>query len=835
MVLVAANAWATLRDVVLIDLDGGPGPGGNLYGYASPALGAYDGGWFLSWTDERHGSLPKVYGARVTAAGAVLDDGGFAIAPYGLVHKSTAVACGASSCAVAWSAESSQHYVNVTAFDIVSRTYGFDGVALGPDFVVASGPAFRASPAVAASPTTFVFAWADEGSILVRARSGAMSGPTFTLDSSGAADVPSVAWNGAEFLVTWASSLTVRAQRLSPGGAPLGAPFNLGPGDDPRAAGGGDTFAVTWFDSVGSTDTVSVARIDDAGTVLDPGGLTVATQSGINGAPGSTVAWDGTGYLVVWESTSSRLQLRTLSFAAGLGAGTTTLGPGLGGSPAVSFAGSAGAVASIDGPVQLIGLAPGGAQTFGPQLVAANGSSQTHARAAFDGTALTVVWDSVSGIEGSRLARLDTNLQRLGATASLGDNASGRGGTAVAFDGRQSWVSWYEFATRDRVFVRPVGSSTLGPPVMVSGMAPLDALRDSAIAGGDGTALVVWSMDTGGSYGVAAVRIADGGLVDPPDTQLTPGAVAGSQFDPSVAYGGGQFVVAWDDGATRALRFARVSAATGQVSVGPPVVQPGAAEVPKVASNGRDFLVAWLQLGDSPEVHARRIDADGGIDATSLVLSSTLMRPSHFPSSVAVAFDGLDYVVAWEMFTDAGVDLHMRRVAADGGLSPTEVLIGDPYDQAGVSLTPLTTGRVLATWQGFEPAANERRIFGRLIANVPLGSPCGHPSECVQGACVNDVCSGAGGGSAGGASGGSSAGMSGGGAGGTAGGSAGSSGGGSGGAAGASTGGGSTAASRLTVQCGCGQAGEAALALAAALLVSARASRRAGRRRAPPG
>jgi hypothetical protein len=121
--------------------------------------------------------------------------------------------------------------------------------------------------------------------------------------NSGAQNQPTVAFNGTDFVVAWADhggfvKNRVKATRVSPQGVKLDTPpLVLGGGGGPEIAVGGSTALVVW-----SSAGIKGGRVASDGTVLDPGGFTVASDSGENAFGAASVASNGTDFLVGYNT-----------------------------------------------------------------------------------------------------------------------------------------------------------------------------------------------------------------------------------------------------------------------------------------------------------------------------------------------------------------------------------------------------------------------------------------------------------------------------------------------------------------------------------------------------
>jgi hypothetical protein len=288
-----------------------PGPAkGAALGHENrlrPAV-AFDGTYYLVvWEARRPGAAADVFGARVNEAGGVLDPGGIPISGAPGDQRVPAVAFDGTNFVVVWQDERS-------AFS-------------GPDVYGA-----RVSPAgILLDPGGIAISIAPEAQLM-----------------------PAVARTGASSLVVWtegAAGTDIRGTRISPAGAvldPGGLNISAAAGAqlNPAIAFGSSSSLVVWEDyRTGPSADLYGGRVTEAGALLDPGGIAIATGTDYewNGA----AAFDGASFLVAWESyaagAGSDVHARRVSTAGALlGSGPVAVAAGVGGQarPALAFDGA---------------------------------------------------------------------------------------------------------------------------------------------------------------------------------------------------------------------------------------------------------------------------------------------------------------------------------------------------------------------------------------------------------------------------------------------------------------------------------------------------------------
>ncbi|NOR17775.1 T9SS type A sorting domain-containing protein, partial [candidate division WOR-3 bacterium] len=278
-----------------------------------PAV-TFDGEHYLVvWQDSRY-DYADIYGTRVSQAGIVLEPVGIAISTASDRQQYPMVAFGDTGFLVVWE-DRRNGFLDP---DIYSTRLSQEGVVLDSVGIVISTIANRQMcPSVAFDGTNFLLAWLDyhyesSNADIYAAR---VNSSGVVLDSATIAVVvgsnnqfPSVAFDGANYLIVWRRNTTIFGRRVSQTGEILGQPFvisNAAYGrQSPSASFDGTNYLVVWKDERNSNypDIVSDiygARVSPLGTVLDPTGIAISTAPSDQKYP--SLAFDGTNYLVVWQ------------------------------------------------------------------------------------------------------------------------------------------------------------------------------------------------------------------------------------------------------------------------------------------------------------------------------------------------------------------------------------------------------------------------------------------------------------------------------------------------------------------------------------------------------
>jgi large repetitive protein len=569
-----------------------------------PAVG-FDGASFLvAWEDYRNGGRANIYGARVTPAGSVLDTAGIVITQAADEQLCPAVGFDGAKLLVAWEDYRNGQDANIYGARVTPTGEVLDTAGV----VILQGPSDQCSPDLAFDGTNFLAVCADwrNGGDIYGAR---VTPQGQVLDSAGfaifqkeeAQDNPTLAFDGANFLVVWddrRDSCDIHGARVTPQGTVLdtaGIAISPAAGGQfqPAIAFGGASFLATWDDYRGD-ENVCGSRVTPQGVVLDTAG-TVISQAA-NGQQSPVIASDGTDFLVAWQDYH-------------------------GGSGSCDIYGSR---VTSQGTV----LDPAGF------VISQRANDQLNPALAFDGTNFLVVWNDVHDggdwdIYGARVTPQGQVLDTAG--IAISQNANTQCYPALAFDGANFLVVWY-----DR-FNGGTSSDICGARVTPAG-AVLDtagiAISQSdgnqsypAIASDGTNLLVVWSDWRSGGGNVYGARVTPQGVVlDTAGFDISR-APSGS-ISPDLCFDGTNFLVVWDD--YRSLDWkdiygARVAPqSTVLDSTGFVISHAGhGRSAPAPAFDGTNFLVAWhdSRSGSDCDIYGARVTPGGTVFEGGSILS----------------------------------------------------------------------------------------------------------------------------------------------------------------------------------------------------------------------
>jgi hypothetical protein len=295
---------------------------------------------------------------------------------------------------------------------------------------------------------------------------------------------------------------------------------------------------------------------------------------------------------------------------------------------------------------------------------------------AFDGTNYLVTWtdyrsETNPDVYGARVSPAGAVLDPAGIAISTG--AGYESSQALAFDGTNYLVTWY----RDRVYGTRV--STAGAVLDPAGIpiSTTNAHDDSTVAFDGTNYLVAWG-DRG--YDIFGARVSPAGTVlDPSGIAISTAVGFQYQDSPALAFDGTNYLVAWqaNRSGTYDIYGARVTAAGTVLDPAGLALSTGGyqEQAPSVAFNGTNHLVAWqdARSGMSWDTYGTRMSPAGGVvDPAGIAIST---EPGH-QATPALAFDGANYLAAWEDARSGDHRIYGARVSPAGTvLDPSGILI----------------------------------------------------------------------------------------------------------------------------------------------------------------
>jgi hypothetical protein len=306
------------------------------------------------------------------------------------------------------------------------------------------------------------------------------------------------------------------------------------------------------------------------------------------------------------------------------------------------------------------GAPVGAVDLWSPALAA----SWSHTAVAFNGTDHLVITNTGSGTTDTIRAQRVSPAGELRDGANGFLVASGIFGAvpSVASDGT-GWLAVWS-ATGPGVFAAPI--SPAGQVGAVATLRGFEPVGRAAVAFGGGVYLVAWNDITDV---LAVRVAPDGTVLDSRPMVVASAAAAGATTLGGIAYGGGEFLVSWTVQETalttlglpgadvHAMRISTNGVLLDATPTGDGFVVNAAPRVtkadPTVAFTGGQFIIAWSvdDYGPAAGIWASRVSIDGVVDGPtsgSGLLVANPVNLSHLLHPVAIATPGdSGAVIAW--------------------------------------------------------------------------------------------------------------------------------------------------------------------------------------------
>lgn len=265
-----------------------------------------------------------------------------------------------------------------------------------------------------------------------------------------------------------------------------------------------------------------------------------------------------------------------------------------------------------------------------------------------------------------------------------------------------------------------VAASITTPGLLGGEIAITTTGKMPAVASNGTTFLVVW--DDGAD--VRGTRVSgDGNVLDMP---FVISNAAGEPIDPQVASNGTDYMVVWADprNGDDDIYAARVSAAGVVEDASGIALHTGAGvqDVPRIASNGTDYLVVWEStVGDHFDIYANRIVGGAAADGNGFVVMETA-----FGELPAVGSVGTDYLVSWTEYRDhVQADLFGQRVTAAGALTGGNITIDGAVGYQGHSTITTNGASYLVAWDDTRAVADYDMYAAHVGTDGTVAEPSG--------------------------------------------------------------------------------------------------------------
>ena len=747
---------------------------------AAPAVAATSSGYLVAWTHGKgQGTAPAIYAARLSPAGKLLDPDGILVSGLAAEQAVCAVAGNPEGFVIVWSAPRDS---STTDWEILGARVQPDGTVLDNPPLTVSGQSgnVKCSPAIAANGDNCLAVWRDSRSTgiygAIVTPDGGIS-PTNGVPICTAPNdqyLPAVAALGTNYLVAWqdyrkASSSqyysSIYAARVAGNGVVIdtnGLAVCTGVGSQyhPAVAANSTNFIVVWEGYDAGGNDILGARVSLDGVVLDTNALILCHAPSLQANPVATAI--GADSLIVWQDCrgSPTNNLQATIYGARVHGDGSVADPG-----GVALSASAGeqwypAVAawgdnalavwqdSRNNPATTL------ADIYGAQASAATNflvqaeTRLSHAvnaefspALAANGASFLVVWVDnrnamTTGLDlyGVRLTQTGSVLDALPIPICTAPGNQAQ--PAVAANGAEYLVAWADWRNSPTNTLHSDIYGTLissdGVVQAPQGIPICTATNDQnlpAVTALGTNFMVVWQDMRRSSMTITQIDImgtrvsANGDVLDP--TGIPVCLVSGSHTASAIAANGTQALAVWTDAhynsTSTHIYGARLSADgtlldTNDLAIcTAPTLQASAA----VASSGEGYLVVWADSRNgsayAPDIYGTFVDNDGLVSPTNGFPIRLAPGPQTAP---AVAFDGSEYVVAWQEPRGGSTSSYYiagTRVGLDGTVPPGLLLSVDasPYDNLTPVAATAANGQFLVLNQDLQSAAY--RTVGNFV------------------------------------------------------------------------------------------------------------------------
>ena len=602
------------------------------YAQFTPAVASGDSVSLVVWTDVRDSADTAICAARVTRSGVVLDPDGILVAGAVDSQDEPAVTSDGNDWLVVWRDDR-----NDSAGDIFGARVNAAGTVLDTlGIAICRAVGTQSNPAVSFGGSVFLVAWEDSGNSPNRDIRGArVSSGGDVLDTAGILisgatgdqTSPAVDYDGESFVVSWTDFRAGRTSdiygaRVAQTGVvldTLGFPICTAlRSQNLSALARDDTLCLAvWQDSMSGfifSPDIYAARVNRAGRVADPHGilLSCGRQSSQTAA---RAALADSGFLVVWEQQDWPPDIRfarlspdgwLLDSAPGCASRYSHWSE----SPALARADTNSLIVWKEGSngTGIVGARVSHAglllDTAGTTLTRDTGTFGSPAVAS-DGTDWLAVWQQggtgAEDIFASRVSSAGAVLDSPGIPVCCANR--GQTQPRVAFGDSTYLVVWVDGRLTGRWDIYSTRIDRLGRVMDSIGIRMTfdSSYRQTPdIAFGGVNYLMVWQegQSSNGYHDICAAR------VSPVGVPIDSGAIliAGGDYDcglPSVTFDGTDYVVAWDDtrsGTYCGIYGARVSR-WGTVFPTFCISPPTDAHAPSIASAPGGQLLAVYESG----------------------------------------------------------------------------------------------------------------------------------------------------------------------------------------------------------------------------------------------
>ena len=666
----------------------GPAPG--IRSVAATASSGRES--LVVWNDTGRGAI---YAARISDVPSVLDETGIRIegsvpyTPFGPW--------------VFWNGTTYVLFWTKTSELQSARVDGDGKIVEPPHAVLASTPVFG----MAASGARIVASYGNR--LAVFDMTGVLLEKDISLPSAVGEPFVSLVSNGGGFLASFPSlGGDYYAISLDAFGHPAGPLQLIAQGvlyQVPVQASNGNEYFLVLNDALGNPP--AAFRIASSGVLIDR--HTLPAPRTVN-----ALAWTGSEYVCTWSDSTSISALRLDPSGGATRGGPVVLANVVASSPRITTAGQRllltfyGASSTINAEL----VTPITLAHTPPLLVSVSAAEQLAPKAAFNGSHYLVLWQEAKTLYAARLDAEGRTLQPGAIELAIGARNAN-----VVFDGENFVVAWQQTTNNTLWLMRIDDNGTL---LDGDGVAALYFACSYDIASSRFATMIAFG-DCGGH--LEAMRFDR--LLHPLDVPLRITPTSMTATNPSIAWGGTQWLVAFEEviplpvffdpvppdlGSRGNIRAVRISPSMTPLDTQPIVVATSdddkiSLRAPHAASSGSDYLVTWTRgfFTTGPrEVHAQRLGRNlptyvaAGV-ATSAIWTGTDYAAGFIsPNSDALGVTlGDDTRAFFKIAVTTDAEPSLALVAANGRLSGAYTRVAMELLYGGVSRVFIRDARPL--------------------------------------------------------------------------------------------------------------------------------------------
>lgn len=340
---------------------------------------------------------------------------------------------------------------------------------------------------------------------------------------------------------------------------------------------------------------------------------------------------------------------------------------------------------------------------------------------------------------------------------------------AVAFDGANYLVAFYKDGQIFGVRINSAGTVLDSQPFSISkSVSILDSNFAPAVAFDGNNYLVVWQK-------YDPTNVCSDGLCRHVNAQEIYGAMVtpaglvsnefpifkapGGQIPPSVAFDGINYMVVWTDSRDGSPITSNANISAARVSPAGVVLDPdgleistapGIQEKPKIAFDGTNYLIVWVDGRDDPlssqpnmGIFAARVSPDGTLldgppDTGGIAIAPHPTEDRVARKNISVTFNEEAFLVSWSIEAPASLPpagIFLAKIANTGKVGSAEVLVAQPsFGSSELCHPEIISGdnAALIVWvNNTEKFGTTKSVVGKIIPpnRQPLAD--GGPDQMV--------------------------------------------------------------------------------------------------------